>query len=110
MCRVEIEAVIRDDAELDPALTAMVTVAHEAMMNAGKHSGATQIHLYSEIADHMVKINVHDRGRGLAGAAQADQSKLWESLNGRIRSFGGHVSIESAVGDGTDVAITLPRP
>ena len=110
ICRVEIEAVIRDDAELDPSLTAMVAVAHEAMMNAGKHSGALQIHLYSEIADDMVKVNVRDRGRGLADVAQADQDRLRESLNGRVASFGGYVKIQSAVGAGTDVAITLPRP
>jgi signal transduction histidine kinase len=110
ICRVEIEAVIRDDAEIDPALTAMVAVAHEAMINAGKHSGSTQIHLYSEIANQMVKVNVRDRGRGFADGTQPDQDKLRESLNGRITSFGGHVHIESAAGNGTDVAITLPRP
>jgi len=110
LCRVEIEAVIRDDAELDPSLTAIVAVAHEAMMNAGKHSRATQINLYSEIADGAVKVNVHDRGRGFAGVAQADQERLRESLNGRVAPFGGSVRIASAVGAGTDVAITLPRP
>jgi len=110
LCRVEIEAVIRDDADLDVSLTAVVAAAHEAMMNAGKHSGATQIHLYSEIADGTVRVNVRDRGQGLADVASADQHGLWESLNKRVTSVGGHVSIQSAVGDGTDVTITVSRP
>ena len=110
MCRVEIEAVIRDDADLDPSLTAAIATASEAMMNAGKHSGSTQIHLYSEIADGNVRVNVKDRGRGFSEVSQADQDRLRASLAERVMSFGGHVHIESAVGDGTDVAITLPRP
>jgi signal transduction histidine kinase len=108
LCRVEIEAVVREDAELDLRLRAVIDAAHEAMMNASRHSGATLIHLYSEIADGTVTVNVRDRGKGFTDVAQADQDRLWESLNARVRSFGGDVRIESAVGDGTDVAITLP--
>ena len=110
LCRVEIEAVIRDDADLNLPLNAVVAAAQEAMMNAGKHSGATQIHLYSEIADGTVRVNVRDRGRGFADAALVDQDGLLESLNGRVVPFGGQVQVQSAMGDGTDVTITLPRP
>lgn len=110
LCRVEIEAVVRDDADLDAKLGAVVCAAHEALVNAGKHSGSRQVHLYSEIADGRVTVNVRDRGRGLSGVGQADQEALWESLNERVSTFGGMVAIQSAVGEGTDVSIVLPRP
>ena len=110
LCRVEIEAIVRDDADLDPSLTAVAAAAHEALINAGKHSGAKQVHLYSEIGDGIVRVNVRDRGRGFGDVGDLDQAGLLESLNGRVTPFGGHVRIQSAAGAGTDVAITLPRP
>ncbi|MGH8928716.1 MAG: sensor histidine kinase, partial [Acidimicrobiia bacterium] len=109
LCRINIEAVIRDDAEINPTLAAMVAAAHEAMMNAAKHSGATQIHLYSEIADGTARVNVRDRGTGFVNRPSgAGHQGLTESLAGRIRSVGGEVVIETAIGSGTDVTITVP--
>jgi signal transduction histidine kinase len=110
LCRVEIEAVVRDDADLDATLAAVVCTAHEALVNAGKHSGAKQVHLYSEVADGRVTVNVRDRGRGLSDVAQAGREALWESLNERVSAFGGRVAIQSTVGEGTDVTIVVPRP
>ncbi len=107
--RVEIEAVVRDDAEINPALTAMVAAAHEAMVNAAKHSGAAQINVFCEITDGIARVNVRDRGIGFVeGLSRVGHQGLTESLDGRIRSIGGAVVIESAIGTGTDVTITVP--
>lgn len=116
LCRVEVDAVIRDDAESTPSLTAAVGAAREAMINAAKHSGAIQIHLYSEIADGKARVNVRDRGKGFATTEIAvnptaqSNSLMANSLIGRVAAVGGTVVIESAVGKGTDVTITVPWP
>ena len=49
--RVEIEAVIRDDAQLNASLAAAVEAAREALANAAKHSGSPNITLYAEFSN-----------------------------------------------------------
>jgi len=107
--RVEIEAVIRDDAELNPALAAIVSAAHEAMANAAKHSGAEKLHLYSEIANGSAVVNIHDRGRGFGAHASTDRQSLTDSMMGRVVAVGGKVVIESVAGRGMDVSLTVPH-
>ncbi|HSL25291.1 MAG TPA: ATP-binding protein, partial [Acidimicrobiia bacterium] len=123
LCRIEVDTVIRDDAELSPPLAAAVAAAREAMINAAKHSGAIRIHLYSEINDGTARVNVRDRGRGLVDGTgglvdgtgglvdgTGDQALLADSLLERVAAVRGSVTIESAAGRGTDVTITVPSP
>ncbi|HSL25739.1 MAG TPA: ATP-binding protein [Acidimicrobiia bacterium] len=106
MCRVEIQSVIRDDAELSRPLEELVAAAREAMMNAAKHSGADLIHLYSEIVDGRARVNVRDRGRGFEDAI-TDHHGLADSLVHRMQAVGGEVLVESVAGRGTDVTISV---
>jgi signal transduction histidine kinase len=108
-CRIEIEAVVRDDAPLDAGLAAAIEAAGEAMMNAAKHSGARQIHLYSELSPSQLRINVRDRGHGISSHPVYTPQWLAESLRSRLLPFGGSVEVTCPVQDGTDVSITLDR-
>ena len=45
--RVEIEQVIRNDAEMTPGLQTLIEAATEAMANAARHSGSSTIVLYA---------------------------------------------------------------
>ncbi|MGH8958322.1 MAG: sensor histidine kinase [Acidimicrobiia bacterium] len=110
LCRIEIEAVVRDDAELDSSMAVAIEAAQEAMMNAAKHSGAAQIHLYSEITDGRVRINVRDRGHGLSHNPMFTPMWLAHALKARLLPFGGAVRVDCPVEDGTDVTITMSRP
>lgn len=111
LCRVEVDTVIRDDAELTPSLAAVAAAAREAMINAAKHSGATQIHLYSEISDGIARVNIRDRGRGIGGQLpDINRQRLSESLVERVAPVSGAVVVDSAAGQGTDVTITVPSP
>jgi signal transduction histidine kinase len=108
LCRVEVDTVIRDDAELTTTMSAAIAAAREAMINGAKHSGTTTLHLYSEIADGVARINVRDRGSGITGGS-ATRQRLSDSLIERVRGFAGVVKIESGPGVGTDVTITVPE-
>lgn len=110
LCRIEIDAVVRDDAALDAKTSVAIEAAQEAMMNAAKHSGASQIHLYSEIAEGQVRINVRDRGHGLGHNPIYTPVWLANSLRARLVPFGGAVRVDCPVEDGTDVTITVSRP
>jgi signal transduction histidine kinase len=106
--RVEIEQVVKDDAEMDEPLRAVVSAAAEAMNNAARHSGVSSIDLFAEIRDGKVRVHVRDRGSGfdpdVAGTG------IRESIRERIADVGGSAEIKTAPGRGTEVQILLPIP
>lgn len=103
---VQIVEVVRDDAAVTPALAASLDAAREAMLNAGKHSGAKQIDLYSEIGEEEAVIHVRDRGVGF------DISDVGEGMGmtvlRSVEQAGGHITITSEPGRGTEVTIRVP--
>lgn len=106
--RVEIEQVVKDDAEMDDRLRAVVSAAAEAMNNAARHSGVESIDLFAEIRDGHVRVHVRDRGDGFN--PEVAGTGIRESIHERIASVGGISEIKSAPGRGTDVEIVLPLP
>lgn len=106
--RVEIEQVVKDDAEMDEPLRAVVSAAAEAMNNAARHSGVSSIDLFAEIRDGQVRVHVRDRGSGfdpdVAGTG------IRESIRERIADVGGTAEIKTGPGRGTEVQILLPLP
>lgn len=102
--RVEIEAVIRDDAPLTADLEAAIETAREALTNAVKHSGAKSISLFSEVSDGKAHVHIRDNGRGLEGS---DLARVSGRLNQRVETVGGLVDIDSGSTNGTEVTITV---
>jgi signal transduction histidine kinase len=105
--RVEIDHVIRDDAEMDDTLHAVVAATAEALNNAARHSGAQQIDLYSEIRDGVAQVNVRDRGTGFHPETVA-RGGLIDSIVNRVTAAGGSAEVRSAPGKGTEVVIRAP--
>jgi signal transduction histidine kinase len=105
--RVEIEAVIRDDAPINPSLTAAIEAAREAMANAAKHSGSRNISLYSEFGNGEAHIHVRDSGSGFASDSQRNQVR--ERLARRLESVGGLIEIDTAPESGTEIKITVGK-
>jgi signal transduction histidine kinase len=105
--RVEIEAVIRDDAQISPNLAAAIEAAREAMTNAAKHSGSRNITLYSEFANGEAHIHVRDRGAGFTNDDQ--RNRVHERLAKRVESVGGLVEIDTAQESGTEIKIIVDR-
>ncbi|MDH5373404.1 MAG: hypothetical protein OEX97_10715 [Acidimicrobiia bacterium] len=106
---VEVDLVIRSDAELSGPLEVGLKVAREAMVNAAKHSGRERVDVYSEISNEVATIHVRDRGSGI------DPDEVDRILRGKDRSMmnrlavvGGRAHIDSGPGRGTDVAIEVP--
>lgn len=103
--RVEIEAVIRDDAPLTSQLASAVEVAREAMTNAVKHSNASTISIFSEARNGTAVIHVRDNGDGFLNEQQRD--RVLHRLRERLAHSGGEVAIETSVAGGTDIQITV---
>jgi signal transduction histidine kinase len=104
--RVEIDAVVRGDANLDQCCEAVLAATQEALVNAAKHSGAHKIDLYAELRPDRTQIFVRDRGTGFDPAHSATGSGIDHGLINRVQAVGGAVTISTSPDGGTEVAIS----
>jgi signal transduction histidine kinase len=108
---IPVEAVTVGDCELDENLSALLGAAREAAVNAAKWSGASVISLFAEVEPGEVALVVRDRGKGFDPlAVSADRKGLAESVHGRMTRHGGTAAVTAAVGEGTKVSLSMPRP
>jgi signal transduction histidine kinase len=106
--RVEIEQVIRGDVEMTIRLSSLVAAVHEAMTNAARHSGTSEIDLYAEVLHDGVQVNVRDRGSGFDSRNRMTGG-IAHSIIARVEGAGGTASVKSAPGFGTEVSLFMPR-
>ena len=108
--QLKIEAVVVGDAELDDDLRALVSACNEAVLNAAKHAGVSDVSVYVEVEDDQVTAFVRDAGSGFDPAAvPADRRGIAESIVLRMERHGGTAEIRSRPEAGTEVVLHLPR-
>lgn len=87
---------------------ALVSAATEAMMNAAKHSGASKVSVFAEAHDGTVEVFITDQGTGFdPDNIDKDRKGVAESIRGRMHRHGGKAVIDSRVGVGTEVHLTM---
>jgi signal transduction histidine kinase len=107
---ITVEAITVGDCELDDGLGALLAATREATVNAAKWSGVPVVSLFAEVEPARVSVFVRDRGRGFDPAAvPGDRKGLAESVHARMARHGGGATVRSAVGEGTEVSLTMPR-
>jgi len=107
---VPVEVVTVGDCPLDDHLTALLAAAREATVNAAKWSGASEISLFAEVEPDKVEVAVRDRGSGFdIDSVPADRKGVAESIRGRMLRHGGKATVQSTVGEGTKVTLTMAR-
>ena len=107
---VPVEVVVVGDAPRDERLSALVSAAREAVVNAAKHAGAPQVQVYAEVEPALATVFVRDRGLGFdPDAVPADRYGLSESVVGRVTRAGGQARVRSAPGEGTEIRLEVPR-
>lgn len=112
---VTVGPVLVGDAELDADLRALVLAAREAMVNAAKHSGTSDVDVYVEVEQASdegpgtAEVFVRDRGRGFdPDSVDGDRHGLADSIHARMNRHGGTVRIRTAAGEGTEVRLSMP--
>lgn len=106
---VPVEVVRVRDCPFD-GMEALVLAAREAIVNAAQHSGANSVSVYLEVEADEATIFVRDRGRGFEpGGVPDDRGGIRNSIVGRMTRAGGHATVRSTPGEGTDVELVLPR-
>lgn len=105
---VEVELVTVGDHPLDAPALALLAAAREALVNAAKHSGASTVDCYAEVAEGKAGVYVRDRGRGFDPAAvPADRRGIAQSITARLTRVGGTALVTSTPGEGTEVAMEV---
>jgi signal transduction histidine kinase len=80
----------------------------EALSNATRHAGATQISLTAVEDAQGIRISVADNGNGFVRSGEERGLGL-AGLEERLAGLGGRLDITSHAGNGTTVQMTLPR-
>jgi signal transduction histidine kinase len=107
---VGVELVVVGDCDLDDAVSAILGAGREAAVNAAKWSGTESFSMFAEVEPTRVSMFVRDLGRGFDPAAvPADRRGIECSIRERMERFGGHATVRSAPGTGTEVELMLPR-
>ncbi|MBW5486762.1 sensor histidine kinase, partial [Streptomyces bambusae] len=104
-----------------PYEVALLRIAQSALANVVRHARAARAEITLTFMDASVTLDIVDDGRGfdprraVAGAARpepgaADGGFGLPAMRSRAESLGGTFTVESAPGQGTAVAVTLPLP
>lgn len=92
---------------------ALLRVAQSALANVRLHSGASRVVVTISYADTSVSLDVLDDGRGfdesrLASAPLGGTGFGLRAMRSRLTELGGRLDVETAPGDGTAIAATVP--
>jgi signal transduction histidine kinase len=78
----------------------------EAANNAAKYSGATEVWVLVQSDNGSLRLEVRDNGRGFDPATVKQGNGLW-NMQRRTERMGGKLLLESKVGEGTRVELSL---
>ncbi|HET9671353.1 MAG TPA: ATP-binding protein [Actinomycetota bacterium] len=104
--RVSVEGAV--DEISDVTLETANAVVAEALANAAKHSGSPEVSVRIRAARGQLRIEVEDRGHGIATADDDDPHFGLRLMRSRAEEIGGTIEIESKPGTGTRVVAVLP--
>jgi signal transduction histidine kinase len=93
----------------DPHRTCVYRAVQEAMTNCVRHAQARTVAVVVGGDGDYIRVSVADDGAGIDPARSRDGLGL-RGLEERVRELGGAMTVTTAQGRGTRLAIRLPRP
>ena len=95
--------------DLEPTLALSVyRVVQESLTNIWKHAEATEVHIQLEREDALLRLTVEDNGMGFDPSTASNKRFGLKGMRQRAIAFGGSLRIDSIVGKGATVELTLP--
>lgn len=110
--RWKLPARVTIEGDLEAVPAAVLETAHsvvgEALANAAKHSGSKDVTVKVVAEAHALRIEVTDRGHGIAAVTDDDPHFGLRLLRTRVHEIDGSIEIESTPGRGVRVIAVLP--
>jgi len=85
----------------------LLLIFKEAINNAARHSGCTEVAIDFHSKDHALLLQVSDNGKGFEAGSGSDGQGL-RSMARRAADIGGELKIDTLPGKGTTVRFELP--
>ena len=85
----------------------LLRVLQEALTNARRHSGASNVEVRLRMEDEVLVAGVIDDGRGFDHASTRAGVGL-SAMRERVEGLGGKIEVKSSPGEGTRVAVRVP--
>jgi signal transduction histidine kinase len=90
--------------------TALFRIAREAIGNAGRHAAPSDVEVEVRVESSAIALTVADHGPGMHPDQLVAHGHLGlPSMRERAEALGGCLRVDSRVGEGTLVAVTIPR-
>ena len=96
------------DRATDEVLEAAYAIVAEGLANAAKHSGAAEAAVRVRAGEDEIRVEVEDRGRGIAAVTDDDPHFGLRIMRARAEALGGALEVESTPGHGTTIIAVLP--
>lgn len=96
-----------------PYEVALLRIAQSALANTARHAAASRAEITLSFMDASVTLDVVDDGAGFEPGSvrpSSDGGFGLPAMRSRAESLGGTFTVESAPGQGTAVAVSLPFP
>lgn len=108
--RIPVAFEVRGDCGLasEPKI-ALYRIAQEALNNVVKHSNASRATLALECSDQAIVLRVEDDGVGFNPEAVTPEHLGQAIMRERAESIGAELKVQSALGEGTQLTLTLAR-
>jgi signal transduction histidine kinase len=94
----------------DETANALLQITREALSNVVKHAAATTAHVRLAYAGEGLTLMIADDGRGFdPEQAWGEEHRGLRNLRMRAVEVGGVFSVQSALGAGTTISVSVPR-
>jgi signal transduction histidine kinase len=105
---VQIELSVLGDRPLDRSSEAAAAAAREALRNAARHAAGAPVFVFAQLGRERAEVFVRDEGPGFELAeVPTERRGVRDAIIGRMASVGGSATVESAAGEGTEVALRI---
>ncbi len=91
----------------EEAASVLFRTARELLVNVAKHAGATQAWMSLDVVAGSVVLTVADNGHGFESGAETGFGLF--SIRERLPHLGGSVEIESELGSGARITVSVPE-
>jgi signal transduction histidine kinase len=98
-----VEAILADAVN-----TCIYRTVQESLNNCEKHSGASLARVTVTQSDEGISVTIADNGRGLKSASPGEHHHGIRGMGERAHILGGEIRLESEMGKGTSVNLSLP--